>query len=117
MGGCQNYGPLLGPPKIRCRIILRTQKGTIILTTTHMYIHMYRVASILILRLRVGFLDGPHSQFYPDPESMQHIDPVGSCGVVLGHCFRYLGSPGISCRVGFKSSSCRMCSFERAGRP
>ena len=28
MGGCQNHGP-------RCRIIIRTQKGTIILTTTH----------------------------------------------------------------------------------
>ena len=36
MGGCQNYGPFWGPLIIRCRIILRTQKGTIILTTTHM---------------------------------------------------------------------------------
>ena len=36
MGGCQNYGPLLGPLNTRCRSVLRTQKGTIILTTTHM---------------------------------------------------------------------------------
>ena len=36
MDGCENYGPLLGPLNARCRIILRTQKGTIILTTTHM---------------------------------------------------------------------------------
>ena len=36
MGGCQNYGPLLGSLHTRCCIILRTQKGTIILTTTHM---------------------------------------------------------------------------------
>ena len=35
LGGCQNYGPLLGPLNTRCRIILRTQKGTIVLTTTH----------------------------------------------------------------------------------
>ena len=35
MGGCQNYGPLLGTLNIRCRIIIRTQKGTIILTITH----------------------------------------------------------------------------------
>ena len=35
MGSCQNYGPFLGTLNIRCRIILRTQKGTIILTTTH----------------------------------------------------------------------------------
>ena len=35
MGGCQNYGPLLGPLNNMCRIILRTHQGTIILTTTH----------------------------------------------------------------------------------
>ena len=35
MGGCQNYGPFLGTLNIRCRIILGIQKGTIILTTTH----------------------------------------------------------------------------------
>ena len=38
MGGCQNYGPFLGTLNIRCRIIIGTQKGTIILTTTHIYI-------------------------------------------------------------------------------
>ena len=37
MGGCQNYGPLLGTLNIRGRIIIGTQKGTIILTTTHIY--------------------------------------------------------------------------------
>ena len=36
MGGCQNYGPFLGTLNIRCRIMIGTQKGTIILTTTHM---------------------------------------------------------------------------------
>ena len=35
MGGCQNYGPFLGTLNSRCRIIMGTQKGTIILTTTH----------------------------------------------------------------------------------
>ena len=35
LGGCQNYGPSLGPLNIRCRIIMGIQKGTIILTTTH----------------------------------------------------------------------------------
>ena len=34
-GSCQNYGPLLGTVHIRCRMIIRTPKGTIILTTTH----------------------------------------------------------------------------------
>ena len=36
MGSCQNDGPFLGTLNNRCRIILRTQKGTLILTTTHM---------------------------------------------------------------------------------
>ena len=36
MGSCQNYGPFLGTLNSRCRIILGTQKGTIILKTTHM---------------------------------------------------------------------------------
>ena len=35
MGDCQNYGPFLGPLSTGCRTILRNQKGTIILTTTH----------------------------------------------------------------------------------
>ena len=37
MGGCQNYGPFWGTLNNRSRIIIGTQKGTIILTTTHMY--------------------------------------------------------------------------------
>ena len=40
MGGCQNYGPFLGTLNIRGRII-GTQKGTIILTTTHIDIYTY----------------------------------------------------------------------------
>ena len=49
MGGCQNYGPFLGTLNIRCRIIIGIQKGTIILTTTHMKI------THRILLLRLGF--------------------------------------------------------------
>ena len=37
MGGSQNDGPFLGPLNTRCRMIFRNQKGTIILTTTHMH--------------------------------------------------------------------------------
>ena len=35
LGGCQNHGPAMDPLNTRCRILVRTQKGTIILTTTH----------------------------------------------------------------------------------
>ena len=41
MGSCQNRGPSLGTLNNRCRIILGTQEGTIILTTTHIYIYIY----------------------------------------------------------------------------
>ena len=41
MGGCQNHGLLLGPLNTRCRIILTSQKGTIILTSTHLYLYLY----------------------------------------------------------------------------
>ena len=37
MGGCQKLWSLCGYPKyIRCRTIIRTQKRTLVLTTTHM---------------------------------------------------------------------------------
>ena len=36
LGSCQNYGPFWGTVNNRCRIIKGTQKGTIILTTTHL---------------------------------------------------------------------------------
>ena len=36
MDGCHNYGPLLGPLNTRCRIVIGTRKGTIVLTTTQM---------------------------------------------------------------------------------
>ena len=36
MGGCQNYGPFLDPYYNTAPNIWGTQKGTIILTTTHL---------------------------------------------------------------------------------
>ena len=37
MGGCQNYGPFVDPYYNTAPNIQGTQKGTIILTTTHIY--------------------------------------------------------------------------------
>ena len=39
MGGCQTDGPFLGALNTRCRTILGTPEGTIILTTTQMKEH------------------------------------------------------------------------------
>ena len=47
MGGCQNYGPFLGTPNIRCRIIMGIQKGTIILTTTHIWFRNLKDPNII----------------------------------------------------------------------
>ena len=38
LGGCQNYGPFLGALNIRYRIVIGTQKGTIMLTATHLVV-------------------------------------------------------------------------------
>ena len=43
MGGCQNYGSL----NIRCRIIIGIQRGTIILTTTHMCFSNYSIQAYM----------------------------------------------------------------------
>ena len=40
MGSCQNYGPFLGTLNIRCRIMIGIEKGTIILTTTHLVLEL-----------------------------------------------------------------------------
>ena len=40
MGGCQHYGPLLGPLNTRCCTILRTKHGTKILTK-HPSLYLY----------------------------------------------------------------------------
>ena len=59
MGGCQNYGPRLGPLNTRCRIILRNQKGTMILTTTHMSV--LEVVPLGLAASWGSFLEGPCS--------------------------------------------------------
>ena len=51
LGGCQNYDPFWGTLNSRCRIIIGTQKGTIILTTT---LHKTLQAPQLEARLASG---------------------------------------------------------------
>ena len=67
MGCCENYGLLLGAQNTRCRVILRTPKGTIILTTTHIGI----VVLVLGRYLVVGYLD-PWCQVGPSQGSSTH---------------------------------------------
>ena len=43
MDGCQNYGPFLGTLNMSCRLMIEIQKGTIILTTSHVG---FRVSSL-----------------------------------------------------------------------
>ena len=46
MGGCQNYAPFLGTLNIRCRMIIRIHKRTIILTTTHIEFRVWGLNSL-----------------------------------------------------------------------
>ena len=67
LGGSQNYGPFLGTLNIRCRIIIGTQKGTIILTTTHITIHGIASRPVGESRVERRFGQGPvdPAQVYP----------------------------------------------------
>ena len=64
MGGCQNYGPQnlkLGPLNTRCCIILRSQRGTIILTTSHVSQTPQCTSTkglMVSIRWYLGFLQG-----------------------------------------------------------
>ena len=58
MGGCQNYGPRFGPPNTRCRLntrdavlILGTQRGTILLTSTHTKDPLSGSISLVLLKM------------------------------------------------------------------
>ena len=48
MGGCDNYGPFLGTPNIRCRTLIGIQKGTIISTITHIECFLLVVSAAII---------------------------------------------------------------------
>ena len=63
MVGCQNYGPLWGPLNTRCRITLRTQKGTIMLRTTHVLLPTLwsNRASVAVF----SYVAGDSSEFRP----------------------------------------------------
>ena len=75
MGGCQNRGPFLGTLNIRCRIIIGTQEGTIILTTTHIGT-LDPMGKDILLRgtIAFAFLSTGISAFFPklgsDPKSL-----------------------------------------------
>ena len=56
MGGCQNYGPFWGTLNNRCRSIIGTQKGTIILTNAQMAILLITLSLSRYLNAKVGCL-------------------------------------------------------------
>ena len=64
MGSCQNYGPFWGTLNIRCRIIIRTQNGNIILTTTHMDLGWLVMGFALPVIKGMGIMMFQLSSFY-----------------------------------------------------
>ena len=71
MGGCQNYDPFLGTLNIWCRIIIGTQKGSIIFTTAH--ITPYKRA---LTAVRVDPQSSRNRKMLPaqDSEALHHLD-------------------------------------------
>ena len=61
MGNCQNDGPFLGTLNNRCRAIIGSQKGTIFLTTTHMWIQQPAASRISIVEARKLEHQYPHA--------------------------------------------------------
>ena len=100
MGGCQNYGPFLGILNIRCRIIMGIQKGTIILTTTHMGTVITSPLSLVVAVSGWGV----RSVRFPSEESLGGLGfRVWSLG------FRFWG---LGFRVqSFQKEACLSCLF------
>ena len=62
MASCQSYGPFVGTlnnRSSRCRIMIGTQKRTIILTTTHVSTVSAGFVGSLVLRLSVLMVEEP----------------------------------------------------------
>ena len=79
MGGCQNYCPFLGTLNIRGHIIIGTQKGTIILTTTHIYIYMYDIPILpKPLSRKRGLPSGPSAWMYSSAWLAYTVSYLGS---------------------------------------
>ena len=75
MGSCQNYAPFLGTLNIRCRIIIRTQKGTIIFDN-----HPYTIPQLICKPKLPGpdALLNPESEVpNPNPQTLNPKDPLG----------------------------------------
>ena len=89
MGGCQNHGAFLGTLNTRCRTTMRTQKGTLILTTTHMGAHLRTF---------------PSQQRTSRGSTLSLCTYAGDWGVAHGRNGRVSGSSG-SLPIGPHSSS------------
>ena len=85
MGGCQNDDPFWGTLNIWCRIIIGIQKGTIILTTTHITLHAPRDDVMCSMTAARKAMQRSILQFDPFANSGVHI----SCGT----CQEHLGLP------------------------
>ena len=98
MGGCQNYGPFLGTLNIRGRIIIGIQKGTIILTTTHMSCSQYFLPNLMDMGSLLGAILGTILNYKRDPMSsmscsqyfLHNLMDMGSLlGTMLGTILNY----------------------------
>ena len=120
VGGCQNYGPLLNPLDTRCRMILRTPKGTRILTTTQVLLAccLKTARSLLPRELKFqaeaigSYPEGPSTQ------DLRSLVPKANRGMVSGGrvlkywVLGYLDPLGYTCRPVSTVFPCG-CQLER----
>ena len=72
MGGSQNDGPVLGPLNTRRHIVLRTQKGTMILTTTHVGPGQTSLAVLAVRTLSLSVILGLEVQLLAGVQKLAH---------------------------------------------
>ena len=99
VGGGQNCGPFLGTLNIRGRIIIGIQKGTVILTTTHISTaDMLAVPSSgLNSQPRCRRLEEPTPLYYPPTPQRLLFDGKGLIHI---HIYIYIYARANACRGG-----------------
>ena len=90
MGGCQNYGPFLGPQYSRAPSISGTQKKTIVLTTTHIVLFLFGASQPLESRCGASLVGHPRAGYRTSAGAMAMAGGRTTGAYGLGQGFLYI---------------------------
>ena len=86
VGGCQNYDPFWGTRNIRCRMIMGIQKGTIILTTTHVKLRQLRFVLSTVSKHTTSVVEDVYLHFlYPQEDTRFIHSPILKRNLLYTH--------------------------------